>query len=121
MFPLANSYPVRVRKKAEFLPPQTRSNEEMGGELMTEPKGYCAMYIAMGSEDTHVISRDLHHHDRADWLEEWHGKVHVISPAQCPQPGWNKGLLPTQIWVQDPMWLATRIHLQCLSRVGCSR
>ena len=33
----------------------------------------------MGSEDTHVISGDHCHHDTADWLEEWHGKVQVIS------------------------------------------
>ena len=70
MFPLANRYPDSDHKKPEILLPQVRSHEEMGGGMMTEPKGYCAKYIAMGSEDTHVISRDHCHHDPADWLEE---------------------------------------------------
>ena len=48
--------------------------------MMTELKGYCAKYFAMGSENTHVISKDHSHHDSADWFEEWHGKVHPISP-----------------------------------------
>ena len=47
---------------------------------MTELKGYCAKYFTMGSENTHVISKDHSHHDSADWFEEWHGKVHPISP-----------------------------------------
>ena len=53
--------------------------------MMTEPKGYSAMYIVMGSEDTHMLSKDQCHHDTADWLGEWHGNVHVISPMSTAQ------------------------------------
>ena len=43
---------------------------------------------------------------------------YTLSP-QRPHPGLNKGLFPTQIWAQDPKWLATRRYPRCLSRVGC--
>ena len=87
--------------------------------MMTETKGYCAKYIPMGSEDTHMISRDLRHHDRADWLEEWHGKVHVISPMST---AWlEQGIASDTDLGTRPDVVGDSHSFTILSRVGCSR
>ena len=41
---------------------------------------------------THVTSRDRCHHDPADWLEEWHEKVHIIPKMST---AWqDQGIVP---------------------------
>ena len=46
--------------------------------MTTEQHGYCAKYVVMDFEDTHVIDGNQCQHDPADWLEERYGKVHPI-------------------------------------------
>ena len=52
-----DSGPGSGRKETEILLLQARNRGEMGGGMMTKPKGYCAEYIVRGSEDTYAISR----------------------------------------------------------------
>ena len=55
-----------------------KKDKEEGEVSMTEPVGYCAMYVAIRFVDGCVHKEDQHHCGQADRLDIQEGRVHAI-------------------------------------------